>query len=29
MNKIKVVKELKETNSFVKHYAEMEDDYSE
>ena len=28
-NKEKVVKELKEINSFVNHYAQMEDDYSE
>ena len=28
-NKEKVVKELKDINSFVEHYAQMEDDYSE
>ena len=28
-NKEKVVKELKEINSFVNHYAQMVDDYSE
>ena len=28
-DKEKVVKELKEINSFVNHYAQMEDDYSE
>ena len=28
-NKEKVVKELKDINSFVEHYAQMEDDYPE
>ena len=28
-NKEKVVKELKDINSFVQHYAQMEDDYNE
>ena len=28
-NKEKVVKELKDINSFIKHFAQMEDDYSE
>ena len=28
-NKKKVTKELKEINSFVEHYAQMEDDYNE
>ena len=28
-NKEKVVKELKDINSFVKHHAQMEDDYCE
>ena len=28
-DKEKVIKELKEINSFVNHYAQMEDDYSE
>ena len=28
-NKEMVIKELKDINSFVKHYAQMEDDYNE
>ena len=28
-DKEKVVKELKDINSFVEHYAQMEDDYTE
>ena len=28
-NKEKVVKKLKDINSFVEHYTQMEDDYSE